>query len=91
VEGGSQRVQILHRDLNPDNGSSSYIVHRQLSNHSPPVFLDENNMVQLGDFGLSKALAQASFAGTYVEVHDYQCLIFAFTHLFLTDSILYVT
>jgi hypothetical protein len=32
------------------------------------VFLDENNSVKLGDFGLSKALAQASFANTYVGV-----------------------
>ena len=28
----------------------------------PPVFLDENNTVKMTDFGLSKALAQASFA-----------------------------
>lgn len=36
------------------------------------VFLDENNTVKLGDFGLSKALSQASFANTYVGVciHD---------------------
>jgi len=32
------------------------------------VFLDENNRVKLGDFGLSKALPQASFANTYVGV-----------------------
>ena len=32
------------------------------------MFLDENNKVKLGDFGLSKALAQASFAQTYVGV-----------------------
>lgn len=32
------------------------------------VFLDENNRVKLGDFGLAKALAQASFAQTYVGV-----------------------
>lgn len=35
---------------------------------SSPVFLDENNSVKLGDFGLSKALPQASFANTYVGV-----------------------
>ena len=34
------------------------------------VFLDANNTVKLGDFGLSKALAQASFANTYVGVSD---------------------
>lgn len=32
------------------------------------VFLDENNVVKLGDFGLSKALSQSSFANTYVGV-----------------------
>ena len=37
------------------------------------MFLDENNNVKLGDFGLSKALAQASFANTYVGVRA--CLL----------------
>jgi hypothetical protein len=32
------------------------------------VFLDESNIVKLGDFGLSKALPQASLASTYVGV-----------------------
>jgi hypothetical protein len=32
------------------------------------VFLNSSNIVKLGDFGLSKALAQASFANTYVGV-----------------------
>jgi hypothetical protein len=37
------------------------------------VFLDESNIVKLGDFGLSKQLAQASFANTYVGVRGF-CL-----------------
>jgi len=39
-----------------------------------PVFLDENNTVKLGDFGLSKALAQASFANTYVGVSMFKSI-----------------
>ena len=35
---------------------------------SSVVFLDNNNCVKLGDFGLSKAVAQASFANTYLGV-----------------------
>ncbi|KII88098.1 hypothetical protein PLICRDRAFT_41218 [Plicaturopsis crispa FD-325 SS-3] len=41
-----------------------------LSDHCT-VFLDESNLVKLGDFGLSKALAQASFANTYVGTPYY--------------------
>ncbi|KAH9949050.1 kinase-like protein [Amylocystis lapponica] len=45
------------------------ILHRDLKPDN--VFLDENNFVKLGDFGLSKALAQASFANTYVGTPYY--------------------
>lgn len=44
------------------------------------VFLDEAYTVKLGDFGLSKALAQASFANTYVGVST--CLLAFFAHSF---------
>jgi hypothetical protein len=33
------------------------------------VFLDENQVIKLGDFGLSKALGAANFTNTYVGVH----------------------
>ena len=38
--------------------------------HFVLVFLNESNTVKLGDFGLSKQLAQATFANTYVGVSD---------------------
>jgi serine/threonine protein kinase len=56
------------------------------------VFLDENNLVKLGDFGLSKVLTQASLANTYVGVCG---SLFAFNRSCLTgphtDTLLHVT
>ncbi|TDL26114.1 kinase-like protein [Rickenella mellea] len=57
-------------DVDAGNGSKrQQILHRDLKPEN--VFLDGNNTVKLGDFGLSKALGQASFANTYVGTPYY--------------------
>ncbi|KAF8515845.1 kinase-like domain-containing protein [Hysterangium stoloniferum] len=45
------------------------ILHRDLKPEN--VFLDENQVIKLGDFGLSKALGVAGFANTYVGTPYY--------------------
>ena len=63
AEGGSQQVQILHRDLTPNSGSSSSTVRTIVSLiiHCPPVFLDENNTVKLRDFLPFKSIRTGEF------------------------------
>ena len=91
ADGKEKRAQILHRDIKPDNGVlAPRPVHLQLTVFSQ-FFLDEANRVKLGDFGLSKALAQASFANTYVGVRT-SCFLahFATADHAYPDAILHV-
>jgi hypothetical protein len=44
------------------------MIWKEDANKNAAVFLDENQMIKLGDFGLSKALGAAGFANTYVGV-----------------------
>jgi NIMA (never in mitosis gene a)-related kinase len=64
------RPMILHRDLKPENSTSSlHLVPSFPADH--PVFLDHDNSVKLGDFGLSKILQSHDFASTYVGTPFY--------------------
>ena len=54
------------------------------------VFLDKDNNLKLGDFGLSKAMAQAAMTNTYVGVsHSYSRHRFEPTD-FVPDAVLHV-
>ncbi|KAF1808595.1 kinase-like protein [Eremomyces bilateralis CBS 781.70] len=57
----------LSKDADPTKGTK--ILHRDLKPEN--VFLDNNNSVKLGDFGLSKVLGNAKFAQTYVGTPFY--------------------
>ncbi|KAJ7870183.1 kinase-like domain-containing protein [Mycena olivaceomarginata] len=66
-------LQILlaldHCHNTEGNVAREQIVHRDLKPEN--VFLDGANSVQVGDFGLSKALVQDGFANTYVGTPHY--------------------
>lgn len=73
---GERKEIILHRDIKPENGQSISCLHLTwIRNNSeacdpPTVFLDKNNNLKLGDFGLSKAMQYATMTQTYVGVND---------------------
>ncbi|KAJ7889163.1 kinase-like domain-containing protein [Mycena olivaceomarginata] len=57
LRGKEGRMQLLHRDLKPENGTL--------------LFLDYNNTVKLGDFGLATSVNQGGFAETYAGTPYY--------------------
>jgi serine/threonine protein kinase len=62
--------QVLHRDLKPENSASSPIGSTLLANvlHLLVFLNDKQDMLKLGDFGLSKNLGGQTFTQTYVGV-----------------------
>ncbi|SCZ89469.1 BZ3500_MvSof-1268-A1-R1_Chr9g10420 [Microbotryum saponariae] len=79
---GRRKQIILHRDIKPENGSFAdealSFLHDELTpgrlystDVGRTVFLDKENNLKLGDFGLSKAMAQAAMTQTYVGTPYY--------------------
>ncbi|GAA97424.1 uncharacterized protein L969DRAFT_48742 [Mixia osmundae IAM 14324] len=58
-----------HSETDSQNRPKQVILHRDLKPEN--VFLDKDNMIKLGDFGLSKAMASAAFTNTYVGTPYY--------------------
>ena len=64
---------VLHRDLKPENSNPHLPPNFILHGINKAVFLDENNTIKLGDFGLSRTLStqELAFAQTYVGTPYY--------------------
>lgn len=55
-----------HSETDSNGRRKNVVFHRDIKPEN--VFLTRDNIVKLGDFGLSKAMAYAAFTNTYVGV-----------------------
>ncbi|CAD6589047.1 MAG: G2-specific serine/threonine protein kinase [Cyphobasidiales sp. Tagirdzhanova-0007] len=58
-----------HAEADAEGRPKQVILHRDIKPEN--VFLDKDNIIKLGDFGLSKAMASAAFTSTYVGTPYY--------------------
>lgn len=65
----SQALSDCHAETDAKGRSKQVILHRDIKPEN--VFLDKDNILKLGDFGLSKAMANAAFTNTYVGTPYY--------------------
>jgi NIMA (never in mitosis gene a)-related kinase len=61
-----------HAEHDARGNPKQVILHRDIKPEN--VFLDKDNIIKLGDFGLSKAMANAAFTNTYVGVSGFASL-----------------
>lgn len=71
IESKKGHIVILHRDLKPENGMFFLTSALCRKDSFSIVFLDKDNSVKLGDFGLSKIMVSHDFASTYVGTPFY--------------------
>lgn len=65
----SKALQDCHAEFDGKGLKKQVILHRDIKPEN--VFLDLNNILKLGDFGLSKAMVNATFTNTYVGTPYY--------------------